>query len=358
MSVPCKFHPSMPIALWPPSDQERWRIALKDDPFATGGVGLAARWRAATRKHVSVQYGVWLSWLAARGRLHEQDTPGARAPTTWLREYLPDMRWSGYADYTCFNRLAGLSSALRVLDPEFDNAKISTAVGRIERAAQRKRGMQIDPSELAKLLDFARTLLKAGTNEDFAPLTRALSFRDGLILALLIYRPLRVSNLSVIRIGEHLTGSESEYTLNFDACEMKSHRAYRCSVPPTLVRPLLRYLEDFRPLLAARAKGPDRSPALWLTQHGKALKVCSVSAVVRHRSEEALGHAIGPHRARHLAATLLAEELPEQRGGAALLLGHSDQETTARHYVHARAARAVERLEDAQHALRLHLMAA
>ena len=297
-----RFFPPLPLEQWPALDRRLWGAALNDDPLESGGLGGAARWRPATQRHVEIGYGVWLAWLKVEKQLDEAVAPDHRASPERLKAYLSDMRWSGLSEHSCASRLGGLSSALKAMCPGCDSKRIGRAAGRVRAGASRTRSVSADREELRILDACAFGLMKEGDDEAASPLERALRYRDGLLLALLLHRPLRVSNLAAIRIDRHLIASGAGYSLHFESSEMKSHRPYECSVPQRLVRPLRRYLSDFRPVLAASDMPASVSDELWIGLGGAPLKQDSVAAVVRRRTRAALAAGIGPHRVRHMVA--------------------------------------------------------
>jgi hypothetical protein len=91
---------------------------------------------------------------------------------------------------------------------------------------------------------------------------RALLFRDGLLIALMIHRPLRISNMAAIELNQHLRRTKGGVRLAFEAAEMKSARPYSCVVPKGLSAALERYLSEFRPRLEQRRSSGCASAAL------------------------------------------------------------------------------------------------
>src|SRR5262245_31674623 len=58
----------MPVAKWPPADEDAWRKAMQVGvPF--DGCGPAAHWREDTKRKVISAYGRWLTFLQFRGAL-------------------------------------------------------------------------------------------------------------------------------------------------------------------------------------------------------------------------------------------------------------------------------------------------
>lgn len=196
-------------------------------------------------------------------------------------------------------------------------------------------------------LDDRRSDADPDALEEGTSIDAAIAYRDGLLLALLVHRPLRRANLAAIRVDQHLIRTNSGYRLQFGASEMKSHRPYSCSVPRQLDKPLRRYLSEFRPRLVARdAEGLD-SGHLWLASTGRPLVPAGVAAIIRRQTAREFGVGMGPHLMRHIIATAVAEHSPNRVGDVAVILGHQSYETSERHYVHAGAAQSVRALDEA-----------
>ena len=264
-----------------------------------------------------------------------------------LREYLAEMRWSGYAEQSTATRLSGLSSALKVMSPSYDSKRVSRAAGRITASAPRTREVSLDRDGLRSMLNLSKRLMRSFDLREGPFLARAVDYRDGLILGLLLHRPLRISNLAGIEVGRHLVDTGSGFLLTFEGSEMKSHRSYECDVPARLVPALRRYIAHVRPIFLAEASPAVQIDALWLGVRGQPMQPDSVGHLIRRRTSSVLANGIGPHRLRHMAATLVAEDAPERVSDVSVILAHCDPRTTEQHYVHARASKAAEKLNEA-----------
>src|SRR3954454_21176439 len=73
--------------------------------------------------------------------------------------------------------------------------------------------------------------------------------RDALILALLAVRPLRLANLTPLRVGHELIRDAEVFRLCIPASETKSSREIMLDRPAILSVPLERYLRRDRPFL-------------------------------------------------------------------------------------------------------------
>jgi len=87
-----------------------------------------------------------------------------------------------------------------------------------------------------------------------AKITAAVCYRDGLMIALLALRPVRLRTFSLIRVGTHLRQVGEEWRMVFEGPESKSGRAFEITVPEKLVQSLEYYLQEIRP----KFTGADR----------------------------------------------------------------------------------------------------
>ena len=168
----------------------------------------------------------------------------------------------------------------------------------------------------------------------------ARDFRDGLIIALLVARPLRIKNLAEIEIGTHLRQTTTRTTLEFTAAETKTHVAICEQWPEALLPPLARYLVEIRPLLIAAPAtgGNQRRPGepgarLWVGQGGTLFSATGLNLALRRHAERTLGFAMSAHRFRDSVATSIANDDPTKATYAARMLGHKRLSTTERHYI-------------------------
>ena len=153
-------------------------------------------------------------------------------------------------------------------------------------------------------------------------------FQDGLMIALLAARPLRLKNLAAIEIDRHLTREGDTYWLRFDADEVKNRKHIEVPLPEVLTPCIEQHCAVHRPVLL----GPSTSNRLWISQLGRPMSQSTIRYHINNRTEEAFGHPITPHLFRDCAATSVAIEDPDHVRIAMNILGHHSLETTQRYY--------------------------
>ena len=329
-----------PVGAWPQVDQARWKIALSDpDPFEPI-VGYARRWAPKTVILVEKGYGRWINWLHLTGQLDADSVPEERPTDTRLRSYFRGLQDAGIGDYTIANYLQQLGNALVAMAPTGDWSGILRAAGRVRLDATPVKDVdsRMQPPEV--LLELGWELMTSAEHQQgLSTEERATQFRDGLMVILLVHRPLRVANVAQIRIGEHLHQRNGAWWLAFSPDEMKTSRPFEFSLPTSFAEPMRRYLETVRPLLLARRTLGDTS-ALFVTREGSAMTEGRISERITIRTAKAFDKSVNPHLFRHIAATTIATANPENVTDVARVLGHASMRTSEKHYIRARTVEA------------------
>ncbi len=177
---------------------------------------------------------------------------------------------------------------------------------------------------------------EAGITERRKPVLWAVRFRDGLMIALLAARPMRVSNLVSIRFGQHLIRQGDGWALVFEPHEMKNRRPFEIPFPRELESALDTYLQTWRPILLQ----DQDMEHLWITQYGRPMNSESAYVRVTKVTLRVLGKSVNPHLFRDCAATSVALEDPEHVQIIASILGHSSLSTAEKYYNQARSTEA------------------
>ena len=87
------------------------------------------------------------------------------------------------------------------------------------------------------------------THVGLTALQRALAYRDGLMIALLIRRPFRIKNFHSLRLGHNLILEDGGAHFVFEPGEMKNKRSLEAAFPAHLLPALRRYLAYYRTTL-------------------------------------------------------------------------------------------------------------
>lgn len=338
----------MPLSEWPAPDRLAWAEALRPaDPFDLVQRP-ATRWRPATRGAVLNGYGRFLTWLAGQGLLDPVASPGTRVTRDCVRAYQTDLART-LADYSVVTRIGQLGDALRAMVPEEDWGWVRRGSERLRAKAVPTRVKSDRMRPAHEVLQLGRDLMEKAERDPYLPaVMRAKIYRDGLIIAFLILRPLREANLGDIDLDFHLLEVGAGWDLTFGDDDTKQKRGMEMSWPEQLRDELACYLEVHRPLLlACTRKNLPPTRRLWISGHGTAMTYGAIALQVKARTKAVFGVDICPHLFRDIVATDIATHTPGEAGDIALVLGHSSQRTSERHYNHAGRLQATERLQRA-----------
>jgi integrase/recombinase XerD len=331
--------PPLKLADWPAADQKAWGAARRaDDPLEDPG--LAAHWAANTADQTALAYGHWLAWLISEGELDPDAVPAGRVTLDRARRYLDWLRLA-LASSTVATMITRLHSMASALTPGAELGWLLAGATRLRRRAVPVKSKLPRLVESDRLLEAGMAMMAEATDRPLSPRTRALRYRDGLLIAFLALRPVRLANLAAMSLDRHLEFNEEGVWVRFAAAEVKNRRPLEFPWPTILLAPLRTYLEVHRPVLL---EGAD-TPILWLGRLGP-LSLKGVQQAVPAAVKRELGIAIPPHFFRDCAATTVATRDPEHARIIASILGHARQETAERYYNHARTLTAGRALQE------------
>ena len=341
---------SMPIEEWPPADRDAWAILVAPGDIL-GERGAGATWAAGTRKGVMQSYGHWLTWLSRSMPDRVALPVAARVTPENVAAWIAHLQTT-IASVTVALRVQHLRTVVSGAAPDRDWDWLRRIVRRLERRVQpvrAKRDRLIGADEIyARGAAMMATALQSET-----PVWQdAQLFRDGLMLALLVSRPLRMRNFHAIEIDRHLCRRGTGFELRFAGNETKTGQEIEAAVPDALAPSIHRYLDVYRPLLRSRAQAPAPTSLLWICRKGTPMERAAVYCRIVTLSQREFGVRINPHLFRDCAATSIALEDPEHVRITRHILGHGTLRTSERHYNHASAVQAAARYQKHMLALR------
>ena len=161
-----------------------------------------------------------------------------------------------------------------------------------------------------------RLMEEAETEVGLLRMRRAVRFRDGLMIGLLAYRPVRQKNFTSMRLGHHLTKVGGCWQILFAANETKTRVPYEATFPAALALRLERYLDCHRPVLM-HGKGADdradprptnpRLDAVWVSEVGTQLEQHALACRIIKHTKKAFGRSVSPHTIHAFCGDLLHE---------------------------------------------------
>lgn len=319
------------FADWPEADRVAWDRARQPASPFDADCGGATRWRPSTQQLHEDNYGYFLGWLKRGGNLAQGSQPAERVTHYFVRAYLDHLE-ATVAPFTQANRLQSLGAILSAMVPAVDWGWIKRAGCRIQGEANSVRDIDARLRSAEETLSLGLDMMCAAEHDRFrTEHDRGKLHRDGLMIALLSYRPIRLANLTTIHLGEHLQRHGDGWRLSFKEGEGKSKREFEVWWPTELVEHLERHIERFRAGLLGSSKEPEGPKPLWVSRRG-AMGEDAIYTQIKDRTEAEFGVAINPHSFRHIAATTIATDAPADIADAARVLGHAHPRTTEKYY--------------------------
>jgi integrase/recombinase XerD len=332
-------HPlSLPVHLWPDLDQRRWQLSQIPAEFLARK-NPASEWSPARREIVADAYGQWLQFLTARSELEPLCEPGLRVTEQRLGNFIVQLQ-ERVSPVSVAMMVGAIKRMLDALDPGWDSVVLATAYRNLKRWAEPSRDKASRMVSAKQLYDLGLHLMETcgeGLHETYV----ATRFRDGLVIAMLICCPVRVKNLSMMIVGQHLRFKGQRYQLCFAADETKTGRQYEADLPGALTPYVRRYLELHRPHLLS-VTPDDQScdntdnDALWIGCRALHLTDKGLRTQIKLHTGKAFGAAIWPHLFRDCAVTELVDVAPDEIELAPDLLGHGSLQVTQKHYIQAK----------------------
>ena len=256
-----RLHPSrdpgrrcLKLEAWPPRDRAAWLAACR-----AGGVldphGRAADWRPASRRKVTSGYGRFLGWLERRGELDPSGSAVDLLTVERAHAFVEELRQlvTPVAVLCRVTELRQFTAAVYPQAPWGFLRRLEAFVRRHARPARDKRTRLRSAAELVAL---GEALMAEGLSTELDAWQRPTHFRDGLMIALLALRPLRLGNFAGLRLGLQLRRAGEGWWLCIPPEATKNRRPIEQPFPERLVPWLERYLAtSARRFLPAKAAG-------------------------------------------------------------------------------------------------------
>lgn len=320
---------------WPPGDRAAWDTLFTEGDILDGR-GTLAHWREGTRRKCAQTYGIWLGFLSQTGRLDLTCHPTHRVTPEAVRDYI-DATLMRCKPITALMRVVDLEQISKAMAPKSDWRWMRIAIGRLRHLAYLGEIKPRAAVSARELYEWGlQRMAKVEADTSISPKARAVRYREGLLVALLISRPIRLRPLLALKVGGSLTRTHSGFSLSIGADEMKDRKARDFPLPHALNGAMDRYLSHDRLVLL----DGKQSDALWITKDGRAFSEPGFVGQLAKLTRREFGEALRPHAFRHIAATSVALEDPEHVGIITSILGHSTLSTSERYYNRAQSIEA------------------
>lgn len=160
----------------------------------------------------------------------------------------------------------------------------------------------------------------------------AVTAQLAVAIAILTVTPVRIKNLSEIRLGINLVkpgGPEDRYWLHFPKYDVKNRIKLEYPLEEHVTKLIDEYVHNFRHILL-RGRNED-----WLFpgMRGDAKGKITLSGQITERVLKLTGLRVTAHQFRHAAAAIILQKQPGNYELVRLLLGHRSVQTTIRCYI-------------------------
>jgi integrase len=315
---------ALPPSEWPEADRVAWRKACVVAERLRPG-GAAARLKPSTRTSLMRAYGYLLEF-SRRKELIDQDCAAASNVTPEIIHAFLCELYHRVGSVTRMVYISKIRAMAAILAPERDLSWLADMEAdlRYEARPRPKHNRIVSTERLVRLgLDL---IGRGEMSQDLTLFARARLVRDGLMVALLAFCPIRLGNFARLRVGKQIRLIGECWWITLEAPETKSHRPDDRPIPPILTKAMHRWVRVWRPVFYAS------DDALWPSIKGGSLAYTYVGHIITETTRRELGVAVNPHLFRDCGVYTVARHAGDRMGIASALLQHTDSRTTEKHY--------------------------
>jgi integrase/recombinase XerD len=230
---------------WPIRDREAWRLACRSDGWFEDE-GPLARLAPTRLRVLEAAYGRWIRFLEQLETDWRWDS-GCDALDAGRIPLFVDFLSASLAPRSVATYLHDLRIVAHALAPSrfFPDLERATEYFRKTAQPSKNKRDRVVPSRDLFNLGF---MLMDAASASGTRLQQASQFRDGLMIALLAACPIRIANLTSIKMGLHLVEASCGYRLVFPGSEVKNRHPLDYPLPEALTKPISRYCLTSAPL--------------------------------------------------------------------------------------------------------------
>jgi hypothetical protein len=190
----------------------------------------------------------------------------------------------------------------------------------------------LTPGVWDRIVNLPFQMMVEARRQGQASVRAAVTAQLAVAIAILTLVPVRIKNLTEIRLGANLNkpgGPKSQYWLSFPEYDVKNRIKLEYPLADHLNSLLDEYVHDFRPTLLRGRNEDWLFPGLRSGAKGK----ITFSGQITERVFKHTGLRITAHQFRHAAGALILQKQPGNYELVRLILGHRDVQTTMRCYI-------------------------
>jgi integrase len=319
---------SVPFAEWSEADRVASITARRPAERLKRG-GVASHMKDITFRDLARRYGYFLDYVQRTEGLDHAAGAAAYVTPDRVNAFVAELQ-ARVGSVTVYGSIYKLRRMAQVLDPTRDFSWL------VENEKDLASAMRPQPK--FGRFAYSHILIKAGTDlmakaeaaSHRSALARARQFRNGLMVAMLGYHPLRPKNFATLELGLTFKLEFGSWWIVLRGSETKEKRADERIVDARLIPWIHRYLEIHRPVLA---RGSQDSKALWLSSNnGRPLTPWGVGQIISGTTVATTGIKISPHLFRTAAVSTAAVYAGNNPHLGSVLLHHRDPTVRERHY--------------------------
>ena len=191
-----------------------------------------------------------------------------------------------------------------------------------------------------RLWDKAATMQKTACSNRITKKARLL-VQASVAIEILMFAPMRLSNLQGLRLDEHISWQAGRMRINIPRQEVKNDQALDFLLPESVCKRVMQYIDDWRPFLTTPA-----NPYLFPGRNGKPKDSSALHNQIENTLWKEVGIRLTPHQFRHAAAKILLDAKPGHYEVIRKVLGHKSLTTTYSHYAGAETQAAISLYDD------------
>jgi site-specific recombinase XerD len=328
---------SLAISEWCHADRQAWEHACRPGSRLKPG-GAASYLAQESRADFAGRYGAFLGFLDRTGRLEPDADPAGQVTPSNVEAYIAELTHR-VRSVTVWNCIYKLRRAAELLAPKTDFSWLAEI--------EKDLALVMEPRSKYDRLVFTERLVEAGltlvaeaqscTCSEF---DRAKAVRNGLMIALLAFCPIRLKNFAALDIGNTFKEVHGRWWITLPSTRTKSHRPDERCVPELLNPIINTYLQQSRPVLL---RSRSTTNALWISARtGAPMTKKNLGTLVSKITLATIGVDVSPHLFRTAAASTAAAHGSRTPHLASALLNHTDTRVTEEHYNRATSVHAAK----------------
>ena len=320
----------LPVACWPDEDRQRFAAAFRKGSTIFDDAGPGAHLRPATVRAICFGWRRWLGWIERTDPALLMAPAEVRITPQRVRDFIQHLQESNGSVSTAAI-IARLYDGARYLIPEGEWGWLKILKTRLEKISKPRTRMPIliTSGRLFQLGIDLMTAAEAEARESEQPSSAAaIHYRDGLLVALASWLPMRRTNLAGLVIGTSLIHEGPVWLIDIPGGSTKNKRAIQATVLGELGRHFDRYLAHFRPAIHRSSQ----HTGFWASAKGSPMTGSAIYLSFVRAVRLASGLQLRLHDVRSIASTTWALNEPETSAGAADLLADRSERVIELHY--------------------------